>query len=117
MWADQNFCPLTTARSNKASITKANIKIRARRDFKCSHGMKYSARGEPRDRGIEFYLLFQFAKNIQVLPDCYSFMTGISSYNGQLTHVYLLRKEKTRKIVLSFVFNMVFPTFLLLPNF
>ena len=45
MWADQNFCPLTKARSNKASITKANVKIRARRDFKCSHGMKYSARG------------------------------------------------------------------------
>ena len=44
-------------------------------------------------------------------------MTGISSYNGQLTHVYLLRKEKRRKIVLSFVFNMVFPTSLLLPNF
>ena len=47
MWADQNFCPLTKARSNKASITKANVKISARRDFKCSHGMKYSARGEP----------------------------------------------------------------------
>ena len=45
MWADQNFCPLTKARSNKASITKANVKICARRDFKCSHGMKYSAMG------------------------------------------------------------------------
>ena len=46
-WVDLNFCPLTKARSNKASITKANVKISARRDFKCSHGMKYSARGEP----------------------------------------------------------------------
>ena len=53
MWADQNFCPLTKARSNKASITKADIKICARRDFKCSHGMKYWAGGEPRDRGKE----------------------------------------------------------------
>ena len=44
-WADLNFCPLTKARSNKASITKTNVKMRARRDFKCSHGMKYSARG------------------------------------------------------------------------
>ena len=45
MWADQNFCPRRKGRSNKASITNANVKICARRDFKCSHGMKYSARG------------------------------------------------------------------------
>ena len=28
-WADLNFCPLTKARSNKASITKTNVKMRA----------------------------------------------------------------------------------------
>ena len=44
-WADQNVCPLMKARSDKGSITKANVKICARRDFKCSHGMKYSAMG------------------------------------------------------------------------
>ena len=37
-------------------------------------------------------------------------MTDISSYNSQLTPVYLLLKEKGSKTVLSFVFNMVFPT-------
>ena len=37
-WADENFCPLTKARSKKASMTKANVKICARRDF--SHGIK-----------------------------------------------------------------------------
>ena len=44
-WAEENFCPLTKARSNKASMIKANVKICARRYFKCSHGIKYSARG------------------------------------------------------------------------
>ena len=44
-WEEENFCPLTKARSTKASMTKANVKICARRDFKCSHGIKCSARG------------------------------------------------------------------------
>ena len=42
--------------------------------------------------------------------DWYSFMTGISSYNSQLTPTYLLDTEKRGKQVLLFVFNMAFPT-------
>ena len=42
--------------------------------------------------------------------DCYSFMTGLSSYNSQLTHVYMLHTEKKGKPVLLFLFNMAFPT-------
>ena len=41
-------------------------------------------------------------------------MTGISSYNSQLTPAYLLHTEKGGKPVLLFVFNMVFPTSLFL---
>ena len=37
-------------------------------------------------------------------------MTGISSYNRQLTPVYLLHTEKRGKPVWLFVFNMAFPT-------
>ena len=37
--------PLTKALSNKASMPRANVQIWARRYFKYSHGIKYSARG------------------------------------------------------------------------
>ena len=36
----------------------------------------------------------QYATNIQVSLNCYSFMTGISCYNSQLTSVYLLHIKK-----------------------
>ena len=35
------------------------------------------------------YLFSQFATNIQVSPNCCNFMTGISSYNSELTPVFL----------------------------
>ena len=41
--SENNFCPLIKARPNKASMTKTNVKTHARRNFKCSHGIKYSA--------------------------------------------------------------------------
>ena len=44
-----------------------------------------------------FYHFFQYATNIQVLPDCFSFMTGISSLSNQLTPVYLFHVEKKVK--------------------
>ena len=47
---------------------------------------------------------------MQQTSDCYSFMTDISSYNSQLTHVYLLHIEKRGQAVLPYVFIMVFPT-------
>ena len=41
--------------------------------------------------------------------DCYSFITGISSYSSQLPLVYLLDTEKGAKAILPFVPNMAFP--------
>ena len=43
-------------------------------------------------------------------------MTGISSYNSQLTPVYLLHTEKRGKPVWLFVFNMAFPTSLFMTS-
>ena len=57
-----------------------------------------------------FYLLPQYATNIEVSPDCYSFMKSLSSYNSQLTPGYLLHTEKGGKIVWPLVFNMELPT-------
>ena len=42
--------------------------------------------------------------------DCYSFMTGISSYISQLTPVCLLHTEKRHKTILPFVSNLAFST-------
>ena len=43
-------------------------------------------------------------------PDCYSCITGISSYNSQFTLVYFLHTEKRVKTDLPFVFIMAFTT-------
>ena len=56
------------------------------------------------------YLFSQYTTSIQVSLGGYSFMTGIPSYNSQLTLVYLLHTENRGKTVLPSVFNMVFPT-------
>ena len=56
------------------------------------------------------YLLSQYATNIHVSSDCYSFMTDISRYNSQLTSVFLLHTEKRGQTVLPYVFIMEFPT-------
>ena len=47
---------------------------------------------------------------MQQASDCYSFMTGISSYNSQLTPAYLLHTEKRGQAALPYVFIMAFPT-------
>ena len=48
---------------------------------------------------------------MEVSPDCYSCITGISSYNSQLTLlVYFLHTEKGVKTHLPFVFIMAFTT-------
>ena len=49
-----------------------------------------------------FYIFSQYATNIQVSPDCYSFITGISSFNSQLTLVYILNTGKRGKRVLPY---------------
>ena len=56
------------------------------------------------------YLLSQYTTSIQVSSDCSSFMTGISSYNSQLTLVYLLYTEKRGHTLLPYVFIIAFPT-------
>ena len=56
-----------------------------------------------------FYIFCQYSKNVQVSPDCFSFITDISSYNSQLTLVYMLHNEKQGKTVIPFVFIMAFP--------
>ena len=54
-------------------------------------------------------LLSQYTTSIQVSYDCYSFMTGMSSYNSHLTPVNLLHTEKRGEAVLPYVFVMAFP--------
>ena len=63
-----------------------------------------------KQRGRLFQLFSEYATNRQVSDDCYSFMTGISSYSIQLTPVCLLHTRKRAKTIFPFVLNMAFST-------
>ena len=52
-WSEENFCPLTKARSNKASMTKATVKIVPGEISNASMASNTLRGGQPRDRGRE----------------------------------------------------------------